>query len=212
MSDDHVGERAELYALGQLDALDIGRVERHARACDACAKRLGEAEAAVLELIEGGDVPAARPEALDRRMRFVRPPAPTAAWIGAVAAAFVIGLLPWSVAMTHRPAPPASSQGAIDAMLAGHFTHAPLVALRADAPPAKVIYAREGGWIYVLAGPGSAALDVATVTNGSTSVVASLAPSAQARAVFARFDGRAGAVVLLDRGTPVARAQLAYPP
>jgi len=212
MPDDHIGESADLYALGHLDDRETARIERHARDCDLCAARLGEAEAAVLLLIESGGVPAARPASLDRRMRFARPPSATAAWIGAVAAAFAIGLLPWSIVMTHRPPEAPSQQAAIDAMLAGHFAHAPLAGLRPGAPSAKVIYAREGGWIYVLVAPGSAPLDVATVSGGTTTTARSLPASAQTRSAFVRTAGRADAVVLLDQGTPVARARLVYPP
>ena len=111
-----------------------------------------------------------------------------AAWIGAVAAAFVLGLLPWGWTMTQQHQNGAA-QPAVDAMLVGHFSHAPLLPLQAGAPPAKVIYAREGGWIYVLAGAGTSSLDVATVTAGRTAVVAALAPSGATRAAFVKIAG-----------------------
>ena len=70
MRDDHIGENAELYALGELDELEAARVERHARTCAACSSRLGDAEATVLQLVEAGGVTTAVPEGLDRRVRF----------------------------------------------------------------------------------------------------------------------------------------------
>lgn len=211
MRDDHIGENAELYALGELDELEAARVERHARACEACASRLGVAEATVLQLIEAGGVAAMIPEELDRRVRFARPAASPRAWIGAVAAAFVLGLLPWGWTMTQQH-PNGTTQPAIDAMLVGHFAHAPLLPLQAGAPPAKVIYAREGGWIYILAGAGTSSLDVATVTAGHTVVVASLAPSAATRAAFVNVAGRVDSVELLENGKPIAAAHVAYAP
>jgi anti-sigma factor RsiW len=212
MRDDHVGENAELYALGELDELEAARVEHHARTCDECTRRLGEAEATVLQLIESGNVPTARPAPLDRRVRFAPPASRTPAWIAAVAAAFVIGLLPWGVMMTQRPVASTSSQPAIDAMLAGHFAHAPLVALRPGVPAAKVIYPRESGWIYILVGAGQDSFDVATVVKGNRTIVASLAPSGVTRAVFVNVPGRVDAVELLQSGTPVAGARIAYAP
>jgi anti-sigma factor RsiW len=209
MRDDHIGENAELYALGELDELEAGRIQRHARACAECAQRLGEAEATVLQLIESDGADASVPEALDRRIAFVKPASPTRGWIAAVAAAFVIGLLPWGWTVTQRH-PNEVAQPAIDAMLVGHFVHAPLLPLQAGAPAAKVIYAREGGWIYVLAAAGSDSLDVAAVTGGRTTVVAALAPSGATRAAFVKIPGRVDSVELLENGKPIAAAHLVY--
>jgi Putative zinc-finger len=211
MRDDHIGENAELYALGELDELEAARVERHARACAACASRLGDAEATVLQLVEAGGVAAMVPEALDHRVRFGTAGSSPRAWIAAVAAAFVLGLLPWGWTMT-QPHPTENAQPAIDAMLAGHFAHAPLQPLLAGVPPAKVIYAREGGWIYLLAGAGKDSLDVATVTGGRTNVVATLAPSDATRAAFVKTPGRVDAVELLQNGKPISTAHIAYTP
>jgi hypothetical protein len=211
MRDDHIGDNAELYALGELDDLEAARVERHARACAECARRLGDAEAAVLQLIEAGGVAEDVPETLDRRMRFAQPASPTRAWIAAVAAAFVLGLLPWGWTMTQQRGNE-TPQPAVDAMLAGHFAHAPLLPLVAGAPSAKVIYAREGGWIYVLAAAGTSALDVATVTGAKTSVVAALAPSGATRSAFVKIAGRIDAVELLENGKPISSAHVAYAP
>jgi hypothetical protein len=208
MDDDHVGESAELYALGELGELESARVERHARTCEPCTRRLGEAEATVLRLIESGGVPEELP-AQPGRVRLVRYAAP-APWIAAVAAAFVLGLLPWGLTLVHPPVPDADSQAPVAAMLAGHFVHAPFVGLRPDAPAAKVIYAREGGWLYVLVGAGQEPLEVGTVLEGRTAVAASLAPSNAARAVFVRA-AHVDAVVLLERGAPIASAKIVYP-
>jgi hypothetical protein len=211
MRDDHIGESAELYALGELDEREAARVERHARACAQCASRLGEAEATVLHLVEAGGVAAMVPEGLDRRIRFVQPAAATRSWISAVAAAFVLGLLPWGVTTTQPHRNGVSPQPALDAMLVGHFAHAPLLPLVAGAPPAKVLYAREGGWIYVLAGAGASSLDVATVAAGRTNVVGALAPSASTHSAFVNIVGRVDTVELLENGKPISAARIAYP-
>src|SRR5579862_5586237 len=133
MLDEHIGENAELYALGHLGELESSRVDRHVRTCDSCAKRLGEAEVTVLRLIESGDV-SEPPAELGRRIRFSAQTQPR--WIAAVAAAFLIGLLPWGVAtLRHSDVEVSSNQQlAMNAMLAGHFLHAPAVALVPGAP------------------------------------------------------------------------------
>ena len=212
MRDDHIGEDAELHALGELDELEAARVEHHVRSCDECARRLGDAEATVLQLIESGDVPVAPCPPLDRRVRFEPPATPTRAWIAAVAAAYVLGLLPWGITMTQH-SNGSSSQSAVDAMLVGHFAHAPLLPLAAGAPSAKVIYAREGGWIYVLAAAGTSSLDVATVKvrPARTSWLRSRHPGVT-RAVFVNVPGRVDAVELLENGKPISAAHIAYAP
>lgn len=217
MRDDHVGESAERYALGDLDDFERGRVERHARECDACAKLLGQAEATVLRLIEGGEVPERLPEP-KRRIAFGTSPRTRApAWFAAaVAAAFVLGLLPWGIAsLRERGTADSASQQqqqqvAMNAMLAGHFAHAPFVSHAAGVPPAKLIFAREGGWLYVIVGPGADPLDIAVVTGGKRTTVASVAPAAVVRSAFIRQPTRVESVELVDRGVPIAVAHVAY--
>lgn len=209
MLNDHVGEDAELYALGQLDDVANARLTKHVRTCETCARRVGAAEDAVLRLIEAGNVPAELPLELDRRMRFERSRT-TAWWPAAVVAALLIGLLPWGVERMQRSVPVVADQQAATAMLAGHFNHAALRALGPDAPSAKVVYPREGGWLYVLAGPGKTALDVAVVAGTARQTVASLAPGDRTRTVFVRYPGRVNDVELLENGLPVASARLVY--
>lgn len=209
MLNDHVGEDAELYALGQLDDVADARLTKHVRTCEPCARRVGAAEDAVLRLIEAGDVPVEHPLKLDRRMRF-EPSRATAWWPAAVVAALLIGLLPWGVERMQRSVPVVAEQQAASAMLAGHFNHAPLRAVRPDAPSAKVIYPREGGWLYVLVAPGKTALDVSVVAGGARRTVASLAPGDRTRTAFVRCPGRANEVELLENGAPVASARLVY--
>lgn len=202
---DHVGEDAELYALGALDEAGAARVERHVRDCGSCARRVGEAEATVLQLVPAQD--AAPPLGV---LRFERRAA-RAGWPAAVAAALLIGLLPWGMSRLH-PAAGSGADQAQTAMLDGHFAHAPFVARVPGAPRGKLIYALRGGWLYVIVAPGRDALDVAVVRAHTRSVVASIPPGATTRSAFVRTHGRPNAVVLLDGGLPVASAATAYAP
>lgn len=201
----HVGEDAELYALGQLDESQQERFELHVSSCTECARRAGEAESTVLRLIEAA--PVAMPAAL-------RPFTARGGssfgwrWAAAIAAAFVLGLLPWLV--TQRSASPPTEQLAMTAMLNGHFQHTQFVSDEPNAPRAKVIYGRSGGWIYVLAGAGNAALSVVTVQNETKATVATLAPSAQTRSVYVALPSRIDRVLLVENGRPVAHANVAF--
>lgn len=207
MPAEHLGELAELYALGTLEPLEAKRVEAHARECASCAARVGTAEATVLRLIDadatpidGADLP---PLALEPRHAFVRPPAAWA-WATAVAAAFVIGLLLPSLApVRERSGQPEGAQQAATAMLAGHFAHVPLHPRVAGAPTAKAVYPLEGGWVYAIVNAG-AAVDVAVVRGGATMTIASLPSSRNVRTAFAKIAGRADAVELIQRGRIVA--------
>ena len=173
----HVDESAELYAAGALDELESARVRQHVAACTDCARRVGEAEQAVLALIEADESLEAPPE-LDRRIHasFSRR-TNVLPWIAAVAAAFVLGLLPWTLTMQQqRDAAQLASrqQLAMVSMLNSHFLHAPFVPVTTGAPAAKVIYARDGAWMYVLVAPGAGSLDVVAISGGKRTDVATI--------------------------------------
>ena len=211
MPAEHLGELAELYALGTLEPMEAKRVQAHVRQCTSCAARVGEAEAAVFPLIQadsaGGRGAELPPLALEPRgsMRRTSP----SRW-AAIAAAFLIGLLPPSIAwMRERTAHPVvETQQAATAMLAGHFAHVSLRPRVAAAPQAKAIYPLEGGWVYVIVAAGPA-VEVAAVRGGATSTVASLPSSTNVRTAFAKVSGNVDAVELIERGRIVALGTVA---
>lgn len=96
------------------------------------------------------------------------------------------------------------------AMLHGHFQHAQFVGDVPGAPLAKVVYKRDGGWIYVLAGPGAAALSVVTVAHGARATVATLAPATQTRAAFVSLSAPVDEVLLLDGARQLAHANVVF--
>ena len=123
----HVGENAELYALGTLSELERARVDEHVRTCDPCAQRVGEAEETALRLIDAAKMPAIPLPAVGFASRARLP-----AWMAPAAAAFVAGFIVTGLwAQRDRAADDAArstTQAAQRAMLAGHFAHAPFVA------------------------------------------------------------------------------------
>ena len=182
----HLGEEAELYALGELTPEQSAELERHVATCGDCARRVGEAEEAVAGLIEAQTAP-------DFSSRLARGRRPSIApWIGSIAAAFVLGLVPWLLTMS-RPTTVASVTTAPDvaaqtAMLHSHFLHVQIGSL------AKVIYARDGRWIYVLAAPGDEPLTVIVSGCGRAGTTAWLKPSGSTRSVFLPMSCRAESV------------------
>jgi hypothetical protein len=203
----HAGDDAELYALGQLGEADCLRIEGHLQHCTECARRVGDAEATVLRLIEAdaNEVPASSLPARLRSGAFAW------RWIAAVAAAFVVGLLPWIGNEVRRaPVAPADQQVVMTALLHSHFLHAPFVASVAGVPAAKVIYGRGGGWLYVLAAAGQKPLQIAVEQGAKQTVVATLPAGESTRAAYVALATRADAVLLLEDGRAVARANVDF--
>jgi len=138
-ADNHIGENAELYAVGALSEDERGAVDAHAAHCPDCLRRLGEAEETVLAL-EGGLVARSSQRRPQRRAPIVRG---AVSWwaIPAIAAALIVGML------IPRPAP--QQNPAMLAMIHSHFSHAQFIG-GAAAPDAKVLYARDRSWYYVI--------------------------------------------------------------
>lgn len=136
---EHLEERAELYALGDLTDDERREVEAHLAGCDACTRAVGDAEAgvaAMAALLPQYRAPAPRVMVLRRwPARIVR----FGIAVAGVAAAFVAG---WLV----HPQPQADQRATL-AMIHSHFAH---VSLAGDGPRAKAIYAPDGTWLYLI--------------------------------------------------------------
>ena len=131
----HLGEAAELYALGALDAAERERVDTHVATCDLCLRRLGEAERAVAGLVDA-------PVFTSRRER--RWPLALATGLGfACAASLVV------VAGLHRDVD--SDGELIDRLVSSHFAHVQFQTPAGAPIGAKVIYERNGAWYAVVA-------------------------------------------------------------
>jgi len=164
----HLDEDADAYALGALDELGMARVDAMAASCDDCARRVGEAETTVARLVVPADAPV-------RSVPRVR-----TAWL-AIAAAFLIGLLPSAYLLSRSHDAQTTQSVALDALVHSHFLHAPFVALAPDAPQAKAIYARDGSWLYVVS---DAPRALTVVAEPGDRVLGTLAPSGSAAALY----------------------------
>lgn len=135
--DEHIGESAELYAIGALDPLERDAVDAHVAGCMQCLRRVGEAEETVLAL-ERGNVRDSGTVERAARLAFARR---QTLWLLPLtaAAAFILGLL--------FPRAVPQHEAATVAMIGSHFSHAQFAG---SGPPAKAIYARDHSWYYVI--------------------------------------------------------------
>ncbi len=148
----HIDDDAELYALGALEASERETVDAHLATCDACTQRVADAERTVgaLGSFAWGSTVAPSPRS-DARAS-VRWSVVAAVLAACFALALGFGLRERSSLATIE-----TSDAAIVATLAtSHFAHTPFVANVAGAPVAKVLYARDGSWLYVVVDAGGA--------------------------------------------------------
>lgn len=205
---EHLGEDAELYSLGLLDEDAARIVERHIAECSACAERVSQAQGVAASLAAA--LPAEEPSpALERRLfaaarpRLERKPFDARVW-GAIAAAFVIGLLP-SIWYAARQAPPSPHTLAAVAMIESHFNHAQFAG--AGAPPAKVIYARDRSWLYVMV-TGSHRYDLYAIRGNAARLIGSTLPQPTSSELFVTQPGALDALQLRDGTTIVESAKV----
>lgn len=170
--DEHIGESAELYAVGALDPAERNAVDAHIAGCMQCRRRVGEAEETVLALERGRGADSAAVERsaplpfARRRMLWLLPLT--------AAAAFIVGLLFPRAAPQH--------DAATLAMIGSHFSHAQFVG---SGPPAKVIYARDRSWYYVIV-VGNERYGVYGVREGRSVMLGSIEPHGATSELFAR--------------------------
>jgi hypothetical protein len=214
----HIGELAELYALGALEPEEHARVDEHIARCPDCLRRVGEAEKSVTEMMRLE--PQSRPPAsLDARLKttarnpafLVRPN--RAPWF-AIAAAFVVGLLPAMYLWQQYTSMHGSlSQG--DAIVA-QLAHAPMrsaafAAVRSAGVQARVLYNDAGSWYCVLVKHPQHPMDVAYVhPDGSMEKIGSVTMRGDTGVAVLPIPHKMGKLALLDGHTVVAEALLLY--
>lgn len=162
---DHPDDDLEAYALGLLDAERGAAIDAHVAACDACARRLGEAEATVAALVEGEY--AAEPPERSPRAR----PARTVARALGLAATFALvagglGALDLQLSTALR-----DDGTLVRNMVASHFVHAQFHSPSGTELEAKVVYERHGRWYEVLATEIDASYRIAVISPAGSSVV-----------------------------------------
>ena len=134
-------------------------------------------------------------------MRFARR-TPVVTMVAGLAAAFLIGLLP-SLWLVRQPSASVSMRDrATVAMVESHFSHAQF---SGSAPPAKVIYAKDRAWLYVVVAAAHP-YDLYAVDHGIARKIATVQPSGVTSEVFVEHPGQLDALQLRDGPATVATA------
>lgn len=211
---EHLGEDAELYPLGILDEDEARNVERHVALCSECAERVGRAQAVAASLAAA--VPLSRPSpALERRLRGSTRPRPSVKVRGrlfplALAAAFALAFLGlgWQGLVLRERLH--SEDVALVTMVHSHFNHVSMSPESANPVAAKILYARDGSWIYIIADKPGGSLHAIAETATGTVDLGALTSTGQTASVLVHPRERIRSMVLQRAGTNVASASLAY--
>src|SRR6202050_2728485 len=138
-------------------------------------------------------------------MLFVAPPRRYASYALAAAAGLVLGILTMLPGYLRPAGPP---QAPLLAMINSHFNHAQFAAVGSTkAPGAKVIYARDRSWLYILA-DGSEHYAVYAINGTASTRLGDLQPGGSTSALYVARAPAANAVELRDGATVVERAAL----
>jgi len=226
MSGRHVEDFVELYALGALTDRERAIVEEHLRVCVDCARLVGESERNVA-LIAASETQRTAPRELAARVNKVFSLRPSrfdspldsargdnASWQlpVAVAAAFVIGLLPslyfWNENRELHRAMVAQSSAMERLASAAHRSSAfhPMGA----GPAAEVMYAPDGSWYFVVVRDVSKRFAVVWVHDGAHTMLGSAIPNGRVATLYLPKSHRMDRLALMDRGRIVAEATLSW--
>lgn len=200
----HIAESAELYALGALSGEEQAQVEAHVRDCADCRAALADAEYVVATLAES--VPLVEPAAV-RKPRVQIPRFALGALAGAAAALVVMlpGLLSYT-RIAHQ------NDLVLSSVVQSHFNHVPLTPISAGAPAGKVLYARTGGWLYVIVHDPSPGASVRLqYRNGTAQVAGNLTSTGENATLFVPYPRPLPVdVVLMKNGRAIARATVVF--
>jgi hypothetical protein len=190
MYDAHVGDDAELYAMGMLSPEERRAVDAHLAQCSTCLRRVGQAEETML--------------VLDRQYREVRRARPPLSrwWVpAAVAAAFIAGIL---FADTFLGRHNAETDSPTLALIHSHFNHAQFAG---SGPAAKVLYARDRSWLYVIV-EGAHRYNVYAGGEGTMRKIGMVEPHGSTSELFARPPAGEQRVELRDGAAALEAAQV----
>lgn len=207
---EHVEDRAALYALGALDADSAVTVEAHLRECPDCAQEVGAAEADVA-LLASSEAQRAAPDTLfDRVERTLENRRSYWPAMVAVAAAFIVGLLPSAYFLrenaTMRDAVVAQS-GAIDRLTSAPHRTA-IFQTMPDGAQATVAYAPSGSWYVIVVSGVSKSLSVAWMHDGRQTMLGEAIPHGGTAMLYLPKSHRMDRLALVDDGRLVAEAHL----
>ncbi len=211
---EHLGEDAELYPLGVLDDEAARDVERHVATCSECAERVTQAQAVAASL--AASLPQATPSpALGRRLRESARPQPSAKFRAslfpfALAAAFALAFLGLGWQQLVFRARLQSEDVALVTMVHSHFNHVSMSPESTNPVAAKILYARDGSWIYIIADKPGGLLHAVAHTAAGAADLGALGSAGETATLLVHPRERIRSITLQRAGTDVASARLAY--
>lgn len=204
----HLGDDAELYALGALGDEERARADEHIATCDACLRRVGDAEAVTAAMISAGlhedSFAAPRPARVSR----VLP------WL-AVAAAVCLLALPTAYFARDNARMSAAmhaNETLASRIASGTLASAGFAPAKGAAMHARVLYDRAGDWYCVIVDGAKVPMQVAYVRpDGSMETIGSVAMRATGPSMtIMPIPHKMEKLALLDGNVVVASATLTF--
>lgn len=208
----HLGDFAELYALGSLEPAERTNVERHASGCSPCAQHLARAErgvALMASLEPQHDAPA---PLRARVMRTLRGQTRAPGRALAIAAAIAVALLPsayfWQQNASMHVALSTDAQALTQLANAPHrsVNFSPMT----NGSMGCVMYGHDGSWYVILVEHASKTLNVAWMHDGRRTLLGTAVPHGEVALLYLPRSHRMDRLALMDGEEVVAEAQLAY--
>lgn len=199
---EHCEDDAELFALGLTDPERSEEIEAHCATCAACRTRVIAAEATAAAL--ASTLPAMPAAAAARRWGF-GPAGSALAAAAAVVFAVTTGIEGAALHGTVQQS--ARTDVALAHVAASHFNHTTLSSPAGTA--VKVLYARDGAWLYVIAEGLGIGVHAVVRQAGVDRDLGPLGPGNPAT-LFITAPGRVSDVALVADGHTVAHGTPAY--
>ncbi|MBV9102127.1 MAG: zf-HC2 domain-containing protein [Candidatus Eremiobacteraeota bacterium] len=212
MNRSHVGDDAELYVIGALEPAERAEFEAHLEGCTDCAKRVADASQVATALAMS--LPAYEPpHRLGRRLAQadgaqVTPRRRFSLWavVAATAVAFA-GVLGWQDAALYQER--ARTTVALATIVHSHFRHVTMTSSSAG-PAAKVLYARDGAWVYIVVDRPVAGVRAVLWRGATARDAGALQPSGGVSTLFVSDANRPERIVLHEPLGVTASATLTY--
>ncbi|HEV2643877.1 MAG TPA: hypothetical protein VGT98_14270 [Candidatus Elarobacter sp.] len=215
---DHIGENAELYALGVLSEHERRRTDDHVRQCIPCTELLGNAERIVAD-IEGAmpqrDPPRRLEERILRSARAVeiRRQKRPVQFRPALAALVLLGILSSLLGFRSLQVDGQlrKTEAIVVALSSGEFGQLYLRAGGTTGPIAKAICEKDGKWIYLVVAKTSPDLALYGERNGHREMLGRPVNEGESATLFVDRPGKFSALALVANGRGVAEAKTHYP-